>query len=53
MKALGWSLVVLLLAAAQPAAARQAPVRPGPPVLAAPLEQEARQIERMPIAPCC
>ena len=53
MRALRWSLVVLLFAAAQSAAARQSPVEPAPPILTAPLEQEARQIERMLIAPCC
>jgi cytochrome c-type biogenesis protein CcmH len=53
MRVLGWSLAVLLFAAAQPAAARQATVQPAPPVLTAPLEKEARQIERMLIAPCC
>jgi cytochrome c-type biogenesis protein CcmH len=53
MRGLGWSLMVLLVAAAQPAAARQARVEPALPILTAPLEQEARQIERMLIAPCC
>jgi cytochrome c-type biogenesis protein CcmH len=53
MRVLGWSLVVLLVAAALPADARQAPVEPASPILTAPLEQEARQIERMLIAPCC
>jgi cytochrome c-type biogenesis protein CcmH len=53
MRGLGWSLMVLLVAVAQPASARQAAVEPAPPILAAPLEQEARQIERMLIAPCC
>jgi cytochrome c-type biogenesis protein CcmH len=53
MRGLSCSLMVLLLAAAQPAAARQSPLEPAPPILTAPLEQEARQIERMLIAPCC
>jgi hypothetical protein len=43
MSGLGCSLMVLLLAAAQPAAARQSPLESVPPILAAPLEQEARQ----------
>jgi cytochrome c-type biogenesis protein CcmH len=53
MRVFRWGLAVLIFAAAQPAAARQAPVESAPPILAAPLEQEARQIERMLIAPCC
>ncbi len=53
MRVFGWSLVVLLFAAAQPAAARQVSVEPASPILPASLEQEARQIERMLIAPCC
>jgi cytochrome c-type biogenesis protein CcmH len=47
MTLLAWNLVVLLFTAAQPAPALAATV----PVPA--LEQEARQIERMLIAPCC
>jgi cytochrome c-type biogenesis protein CcmH/NrfF len=53
MRVLGWSLVVLLFAAVHPAAARQVPVEPNQLILPAPLEREARQIERMLIAPCC
>lgn len=50
MRMLGWSLVVLLFAAGQTATAQPAFAMSAPK---AALEQEARQIERMLIAPCC
>lgn len=48
---IAWSVAVLLVTGVVPAAA-QAPA-PATAVLPAALEKEARQIERMLIAPCC
>lgn len=53
MLVLGWGLLVLFFTAVQPAPAVAAPVEPSPAALSAPLEQEARRIEAMLIAPCC
>ena len=48
---IAWSVAVLLVTGVEPATA-QAPA-PATVVLPAALEKEARQIERMLIAPCC
>ena len=48
---IAWSVLVLLVVGAAVATA-QAPAT-APPVLSTTLEKEARQIERMLIAPCC